>query len=137
MDDKKLRYTLTIAFTSEEKCPVCENTIEINVESSIERNKLLGTIKDYFGRSQREHFKIYYFKEVRTSFWMLFLAMITFYIISFLFPLLTDFNINIFHILSIYWGLMYLIAAGVYYIKQKMMDKKNLKMEIDEITKVM
>lgn len=124
------RHKLAMIFKDEEKCPFCNNIIEINARDEIQADRLLRTIRGYIEEELAQVRKMHFFRSMRGLFWSTFLLLVWFYSISFF---VKNVSVSLWILVETY-GLVYITSTIIYFLYHKTQRKKQLRNEIKVLT---
>ncbi len=134
MHIEELRHKVTVAFTRADKkeCPYCKNVVEIDLRNQAQANQFLGMIEHYNDSQAEKINKSRYFMNARVWFWMFFTLAIWFTGMSYF---IKDY-FNIYALMAMCFGIIYILVAIAYFIIKKIKAKKQLENEIESLIKV-
>jgi len=120
---------INLKLNTSEKCPLCNNTIRIDVRDEAQYNKLMGALKKGYREYEKRAIRFSQFKNIRFSFWFNFITLAVYTSFAFL-------KVNLFYslaLLSICWGIFYIILYILQTMTERKIENKRLQDEIDEL----
>lgn len=134
MDIEQLRNKVSVTFkrSDNKECPICHNTVGIELRSNAEVNQFLGLIKHYNNEQAKKINKFQFFMNIRACFWSIFAMMCWFTMMTFF---IKD-NFSVLAFVTAMYGIIYILIAILYSIVQKIKAKKELNNEIESLINV-
>ena len=122
---------INLKLNTSEKCPLCNNTIRIDIRDEAQKNLLMGTLKSGYHEYEKRAIRFSTLKDFRRNFWVHLVLLVVYSLFALL-------KIDPFHILSmmtLWSGIGYVVFYIVQRVLEKKIEKKVLHNEIDEIIK--